>query len=249
MDYENRIVAFIDILGFKAMIDGTVNSHNRLEKIANIENAFNLIQRLLTEHYTGDQISEVKYSTFSDCIVFSFPSHQKDSLFYSLLPLIWLQAELVWNHNIFLRGAITIGEIYHTDKMVFGPAMVEAYKLESEFAKYPRIILDPKIKTTYDEWLTKLQEEGDQNKIYDLENELNHTYREGSTLLTKDDDDYYYIDYLNGIASEMDEPSNYSTFIEYVNNLIQPYLIPSANESLLRKYVWLHQKIKQLETD
>ncbi len=246
MTYEKRIVAFIDILGFKSLINETEKSDNQNE-IKNITDAFDLIYKVLDKHYSKDQIKEIKYSTFSDCIVFSFPSFQTDALFFACLPLIWLQADLVSNHNIFLRGAITIGDIYHDANKVFCPAMVEAYELESKVAKYPRIILDPKIKTAYDDWLVKLEEEGDCDKIYDLKEELNSVFSENG-LLTKDRDDYYYVDYLRGIVQEMDEPENYPNFIEHVERLVQPYLKPDTDESLLRKYLWLDEKLKKIKS-
>lgn len=245
MTYEKRIVAFIDILGFKSLINGTEKPDNQNE-IENITGAFDLIHKVLEKHYSEDQIKEIKYSTFSDCIVFSFPSFQTDALFFAFLPFIWLQADLVSNHNIFLRGAITIGDIYHDEKKVFGPAMVKAYELESKVAKYPRIILDPEIKTAYDDCLVKLEEEGDFDKIYDLKNELNGVFSKNG-LLSKDSDGYYYIDYIEGIYNEMDSPENYPNFIQHIESLIQPYLKPDTDESLLRKYVWLDEKLKKVK--
>nr|WP_317187917.1 hypothetical protein [Acinetobacter gerneri] len=82
-----------------------------------------------------------------------------------------MQAILVWQHNILLRGALTIGEIYHDENMVFGPAMVEAYELESKVAEFPRIILHDKIEADYEQWLAEVRATDDQERIYDLENE------------------------------------------------------------------------------
>ena len=48
--------------------------------------------------------------------------------------------------EVFIRGAITIGELIHTENgIIMGPALIEAYELESKFAKYPRIILSEKL--------------------------------------------------------------------------------------------------------
>jgi hypothetical protein len=41
----------------------------------------------------------------------------------------------------FARGGITKGRLYHDHNMVFGPALVEAYRLEREVAKFPRILV------------------------------------------------------------------------------------------------------------
>lgn len=43
--------------------------------------------------------------------------------------------------DIFIRGAISMSELYMDNNMVIGPALIESYKLESEKAIYPRIIM------------------------------------------------------------------------------------------------------------
>lgn len=39
------------------------------------------------------------------------------------------------------RGAIVIGELHHRKSIVFGKGLIEACRLESKIARYPRIIL------------------------------------------------------------------------------------------------------------
>lgn len=245
--YEKRIVAFIDILGFKSLIEETQKPDCMPEKVENIRDAFSYIYNMLEEHYTKEQVQEINYSTFSDCIVFSFPIRQNDSLFFSLLPLVWLQAELMWKHDMLLRGAITVGDIYHDDKMVFGPAMVEAHELEGKKAIYPRIILDNKIEEEYSQWLAELQAEGDSDKLYNLKNELTYTFKRKSGLLTKDEDGYYYVNYLEKIVKEMDQPENYKKFITHAESLTHQYLKPNMETSVLKKYVWLHEKLQKIK--
>jgi hypothetical protein len=41
----------------------------------------------------------------------------------------------------FARGAITKGLLYHDHNMVFGPAFLEAYRLETTVSKFPRIMV------------------------------------------------------------------------------------------------------------
>ena len=41
-----------------------------------------------------------------------------------------------------IRGAVTIGPLYHESGLIFGQGLVSAYDMESCVAKYPRIIVD-----------------------------------------------------------------------------------------------------------
>jgi hypothetical protein len=43
------------------------------------------------------------------------------------------------------RGGIAKGPAYHRDGKVFGPAILEAYRLENRVAVFPRVILQPEI--------------------------------------------------------------------------------------------------------
>jgi hypothetical protein len=41
----------------------------------------------------------------------------------------------------FIRGALVKGKLYHDNAMVFGEALVRAYELESNLARYPRVMI------------------------------------------------------------------------------------------------------------
>jgi hypothetical protein len=51
---------------------------------------------------------------------------------------IEIQRKLLSVEGILTRGGITIGELFHDDNFLFGPAMVDADELESQ-SNYPRI--------------------------------------------------------------------------------------------------------------
>ena len=40
-----------------------------------------------------------------------------------------------------IRGAISIGQLYMDEDIIFGPALMEAYRAEQKLAVYPRVIL------------------------------------------------------------------------------------------------------------
>ena len=87
-----------------------------------------------------EQATGIKVTTFSDSIIISYPANKEDGLFLLLINIIHLQLEL-GALGIMIRGGIAIGGVYHDGRMVFGPAMNEAYMLESRRAVYPRVVI------------------------------------------------------------------------------------------------------------
>lgn len=52
-----------------------------------------------------------------------------------------LQAHLLAELGLLARGVVVVGDHYHDDHMIFGPALVEAYELESQRVNWPRLAL------------------------------------------------------------------------------------------------------------
>ena len=50
--------------------------------------------------------------------------------------------------ELLIRGGVAKGELYHKKGVMFGPAFIEAYRIEKTFAKYPRVVLS---KQTYED--------------------------------------------------------------------------------------------------
>src|ERR1700756_3728702 len=44
-----------------------------------------------------------------------------------------------------IRGGIALGGLYHSSDIVFGEALIDAYRLESKVAVYPRILISPTV--------------------------------------------------------------------------------------------------------
>lgn len=92
------------------------------------------------------RMKNVSYASISDSIVVSIKKAEKGS-FTKILAFLYTIQSLLIKEGIILRGAISIGELYHKDNIVFGPALVQAYELERDSAIYPRCII---LKSTLD---------------------------------------------------------------------------------------------------
>jgi len=148
-----RIVAFIDILGFTEKLNLTVNrdgdDDERMidELIAAYRSIRDIWNMDRPNELAGSSTTETKRVTvFSDSIVVSFNVDEPSEVFYTLLELKWLVMRML-SQGFLCRGAVSIGKFMHTDEYLFGPALVEAYLLESKAAQYPRITLDRDVKT------------------------------------------------------------------------------------------------------
>lgn len=154
LHYEERLVAFIDILGWKAAIDASKNS---LEMVKALGNALSPLRNFA--NYTGQLNSlmpdtgwhgEPMMSHFSDCVVLSVKDDSSGRL--HLLQALQVLSLSVAHFGYFLRGGIVRGEIYHKNNLAFGPALVEAYEIERDIACYPRIILSDVIAENPGDW-------------------------------------------------------------------------------------------------
>lgn len=134
--YSIRYCAFVDILGFSVVIDelrkGTID-HQQLRKI------LGRVHRPTPIRYAPGVENLVKAQSISDAVCLSAPPSPK-GLRELLLNLEILTDNLL-EFGYLARGAVVKGPLYHDDNMVFGSALVEAYRLENQIALYPRIMI------------------------------------------------------------------------------------------------------------
>lgn len=148
---EDRVVAFVDILGFRSVLS-RVFDRKDLALYSRIRKAL----RSLSMHagITNKPIfprpeqlgpATARATAFSDCIVFS------DSLeamgVESVAAKVALLITWLLRDGILCRGAIAAGPTVHEEDILFGPGLVAAYELENTAAIYPRVILSPAIAT------------------------------------------------------------------------------------------------------
>jgi len=145
MNYENRVVCFIDIMGFSELVSSTVDKsgNDNQDNLKRVLRALKRIEEMVNGiHLDPDNSKEI--TQFSDSIIISFLYKEESEVFHTLLSLRYLLIDLI-SEGILLRGGITSGKIIHTKNIVFGPAVIDAYIMESKAANYPRIIVDDSI--------------------------------------------------------------------------------------------------------
>ena len=135
--YSSRVVAFIDILGFRTLVQRLSVEPNLHDKLHSALSQISKYKEMsLAERFAH---KETETSVFSDSIVIS---SQKENLFLVLWNCICLQAHLL-TLGILTRGGISYGQTYHKNDILYGEGMLRAYDLERKAAIYPRIVVDP----------------------------------------------------------------------------------------------------------
>jgi hypothetical protein len=118
VEYERRIVAFYDILGWKNKIEWAGQDAQRLKLLRGTVLSFASYSEI-------QQGSDIRMTTFSDNVVVSGPVEERLVPGF-LLRLCYMQFAAAL-YGMFVRGGITIGDIVHDDTVVFGPALNRAY--------------------------------------------------------------------------------------------------------------------------
>lgn len=230
--YENRIVVFIDILGFSSIVKNTITTQKAESYIkkanavlGNLKSALEFIHKHFDELKLDYGDSSIQLSQFSDSIVISVLENSKELIIvFKHLKLI--QARLLAKYNILIRGGVVKGKLIHTNSILLGPAMVNAYNLESKCALSPRIVIDPKVK-----WVYNKINKTDTGEILEKEK-----------ILKKDYDGTFYIDYFNydlEFYSDDSDEEYFRTICDLIKNNIE-----SSDISIRMKYLWMREKLK-----
>lgn len=237
--YEERLVVYLDILGFAKLIEQSFDEKTNLintEILNNIHKIHEDIGFYFQERYKGkktwftDTQKSRKITHFSDSIVISYKANAEDAVFYCLIDIQLFVMSLI-NKGLLLRGAFAKGKLIHTSNHVFGPALVDAYYSESKAAFYPRIILGKEIIDLAYKY------KGD-NPTEIIKNILNN-------LLIKDSDGMYYLDYFMNIQENFDYPLiDYVIYLAELRNIIRNGLA-SKDHSINIKYKWLKEKFNK----
>lgn len=157
--YEKRVILFLDIIGWKEIIAHTDSVSDLIAEIIGYLVNHHYIYRTVSykekvikkAEITGSKVNPlflgVETAICSDNIIISTPLYHEirlinksGDIFRDLLGL-----------GVLSRGAITVGNLYHRENIVFGPAMNEVVELEKQ-AIYPRILCSKSLVEWYGKW-------------------------------------------------------------------------------------------------
>lgn len=166
MVFKNKIIAFIDICGFRSLVEKTENPNNKftldeLLKIVSKLDRKDTVKNIRTNGLIVCPQSkfiskdlDLVLTQISDCVIISAEISPAGIL--NLLYLCWQISMGLLLKGILCRGYVNIGNIYHTEHQVIGSGYQNAYENESKVIAFktlddekgtPFIQIDRKIET------------------------------------------------------------------------------------------------------
>lgn len=229
LDYEERVIAFVDVLGFadlvKASVTGTA-AQDKINKLIAIYKVFDwFVPQMLDKLVEG--------SFFSDSFILSTTSSQT---FYLIRETGNLCRYLLLQ-GFPCRGAIAAGLLHHRERIIIGPALVDAYRAEQSVAIYPRVVLDDATRSYWDD---------------ECAPDSAHPYLK--SLIKRDCDGQNYLDifdpqwgaflpwteFVSGTETVPPDPSRFLTAA--IGSIRENLEASSGNAKVRSKYKWLEAK-------
>ncbi|MCJ1819612.1 hypothetical protein [Klebsiella quasipneumoniae] len=209
---------FIDMLGYRE-INGSINTEDAAQDFVNFmemnKGIFDIQNNKIiedsykySEQFDLYQFYDIKYAFVSDSFILTFYPlevddltnhdkmymHSANALFIITMRLQTFIFNCFSEKGVFLRGGISNKYCYIKDSFAVGEGLIEAYKIESTIAIYPRIAFSEDIIANI-----KLMD-----KIKFLSNEMYN----GNQLVSVDSNDgVYFLDYIGFQLATVDTGS------------------------------------------
>lgn len=231
--YRPAVITFLDILGFRERVASSTDATD-IRRILTRLRSFSDVGRTIDppEAMGEDEFEVTRSIAFSDSVVrirFIDTAYPSGALFHEILGLVHVQTEMMAD-DVLVRGGITVGEVYLEGDMAFGPGFNRAYDLESQFANAPRIVVGA-------EAFAALRT--DPRLLAD-----DHTPEEDIAyirrMLRRGDDGLWFIDYLQAMRSELDNPEFHPDLVAQHRAMILENISSASPQSrVFQKYLWL----------
>lgn len=239
--YQDRAVAFVDVLGFR-------------DKLKEFEEDANLRKAEGAEYLVSDKVNEFvgtfkrvtslldadnfRYYLFSDniCITVDYVNNPEllISLLFTLSELFYSFAE----KGYFLRGGVDVGKFVDERQIALGIPLATAYEMESKYAVYPRILISQRYNQLLQGYLgeKQLPDSADLSRDQLIYDSCEHSYLNVFyNVIRKEDKVGFFTSFRQKITEHMQQnrkreaifvkydwlAGQYNRFLDlYTNNLI-----------------------------
>jgi hypothetical protein len=170
IELKQYLVAFIDLLGFSSMVAHDCSSPNGEQRYIESLHDCHIETKGLKAEYPDLQLIQ-----FSDSVVFALPYSSNN--YISIISIISDYQYNLLKKGILCRGGVSYGKHFFEEDFLFSNGMIEAYRLESQVAVSPRVVVS--------------------SDLFELVKPILAANQTVATLLFEQDG-LWFIDYLSG---------------------------------------------------
>lgn len=229
LTYQKRVVAFLDVLGWaEALKRSTSDAEYAKDLGVAIAGLGQHVAMADWMRGTGGGFpGDPQITQFSDSLLISVLPEKGLGLssLFSTIRVIGMQLAQA---GLLVRGGIAYGDLIHKGSMVYGQALVDAYKLESERAVHPRIVLSDDL----------ARELSSGQNIYDREGNLIEVW---NSWVQDFGDRLTFMDFLAPWPRVFDpDPVFFAAQLRPYKKILEANLSnPSLHVRAREKYLWL----------
>jgi len=239
MNSSTYLIAYFDILGYTDIVSNKT-TEDEINLVKGMKEIVNSINDLNNNHF------QISVHTFSDNYVIAIEiSNNNDSekvhkAMFMINSLQRIQHQIILDHGLLIRGALTKGDLYIDSNFIHGKALIKAHNLEKE-AIYPRIIIDNELigeieafrhisSTSPEDFFLDMLE--NQKYIDNTETEPRYMYE--LIPFIQCFDDVFFINYLIGNSKTQDKFN-----AKHADVIIKGLYKHYGNKRVSEKYIWL----------
>ena len=217
-------VLYVDILGLRELMAAArTDLTASTDLLANYDA---VMEKALSSLGESDRLS-LAHRSMSDSFVLSVAFGNVD--WESTLGTVSVMAaELQLTMTLqgwFLRGGFAAGPYYENDRIIFGPALLEAYEVETQIAVYPRIALTRRATTL---------------AVSDMKNYAEPYKSPQNGYLLLDCDNVAFLNYLYSPIGLGQSCEHLTTIVTRHRSAVETALAKYADDpKLLAKYNWV----------
>lgn len=216
--------AFLDVLGFSARVRASYK-----DKTANalLRQFHAIFKRRVSQLESDVDGSLLYFKSFSDNVLLAHPrfSHDMEAEFgFILWSISEYQLEMALQ-GFFIRGGLSVGNLFVDDNSVYGEALIDAHDLESKVAVNPIVVLC--------------------NNTMKLVDQHLEYYRAGSAPQVRDvlvnADGRYFINYLSECILDTDEGKELhaSSLRKHKEQIEHALSLYAGQPHVFSKFTWL----------
>lgn len=162
MKSKTHLVAFIDILGFKNLVDNHFSGKDKTS-LTFLKESLKKAEAIginFSKGYLKQFNYKFSFRQFSDCVSISMPFKRIEAntipVVCSFMSVVQLYQSILLNNSILVRGGISIGGHFENSNTIFSDGLVKAYNIEAHRAIYPRIVIDGEILSLLNDTFKKM---------------------------------------------------------------------------------------------